>query len=74
MRNQTPIDGPDFLDQYADRLDANGLTLEADQIRGVKRQWDAERSENQTAANHATFLEHQLNNARKALQATPSTH
>ena len=27
MPKHTPIDGPDFLDQYADRLEANGLTL-----------------------------------------------
>ena len=74
MRNHTPIDGPDFLDEYADRLAANGFSLEADQFRQIKKQWDAERSENQLSANHATFLEHQLNNARKALQATPSTH
>lgn len=74
MRDHTPIDGPDFLDQYADRLEANGLSLEADQFRGIKRQWDAERAENQLSANHATFLEHQLANARKALKATPSTH
>ena len=74
MRQHTPIDGPDFLDQYADRLEANGLSLEADQFRTVKKQWDTERAENQVAANQATFLEHQLSNARKALQASPSSH
>ena len=34
MQTHTPLDGPDFLDEYADRLAANGMTLEADQIRG----------------------------------------
>lgn len=74
MHRHTPIDGPDFLDQYADRLEANGLSLEADQFRSIKKQWDTERAENQIAANQATFLERQLSNAREALKASPSAH
>lgn len=74
MRNHTPIDGPDFLDEYADRLAANGFSLEADQFRQIKKQWDAERAENQLSASHATFLENQLSNARRALQPVANTH
>ncbi len=74
MRYHTPIDGPDFLDEYADRLAANSLTIEADQIRRIRDQWNAERAENQRSANHATCLENQLSTARKALQPVANSH
>lgn len=73
MSKHHPIDGPDFLDQYADRLAANGLELEADQIRTVQRQWLTERAEQQRLSAEATVVTHQLNNARLAL-GLPSTH
>lgn len=73
MHKHTQIDGPDFLDQYADRLAANGLDLEASQIRGIQQQWLQERAEHQQLSEQATFMNHQLSNARKAL-GQPSTH
>lgn len=73
MRTHTPIDGPDFLDQYADRLEANGLTLEASQIRGIQQQWLQERAASQELSDQASFMNLQLTNARKAL-GQPSTH
>jgi hypothetical protein len=74
MRKHTPIDGPEFLDQYADRLEANGLTLEAAQIRGVEQQWRQERADHQVLADQATLMNRQLDNARKAIGQAPSTH
>jgi hypothetical protein len=67
MSKDTSLDGPDFLDQYADRLEANSLTIEADQIRTIRRQWLQERVDQQALADQATYMDHQLNNARKAL-------
>lgn len=73
MPKHTPIDGPDFLDQYADRLEANGLTLEASQIRGIQQQWLQERAANQELSDQASLMNRQLTNARAALQPA-ATH
>jgi hypothetical protein len=73
MHKNTQIDGPDFLDQYADRLEANGLTLEASQFRGIQQQWIQERAASQELSDQATFMNLQLSNARKAL-GQPATH
>jgi hypothetical protein len=74
MPKHTPIDGPDFLDQYADRLEANGMNLEAEQIRGIEKQWRQERADHQALADQATLMNRQLDNARKAIGQAPSTH
>jgi hypothetical protein len=73
MCKHHPIDGPDFLDQYADRLAANNLELEADQVRRVQKQWLAERVEHQRLADEASSTNLQLRNVRFAL-GLPATH
>ena len=70
MRDHTPIDGPDFLDEYADRLAANGMTLEADQIRGVLKQWLGERVDQQRTADEMTMLQNQITHVRAAVERT----
>lgn len=67
------IDGPDYLDTFADRLTSEGADIEAAQFRRLSTAWRADQSAAQRAADDATFAVHQLNNARKAL-GQPSTH
>ncbi|KFN42319.1 hypothetical protein [Arenimonas oryziterrae] len=43
MADQDEITGPDFLDTYADRLEANGLNIEAGLMRKRAREWSLER-------------------------------
>lgn len=67
------IDGPDYLDTFADRLANEGADIEAVQFRRLATAWRADQDAAQRAADDATFATHQLNNARKAL-GQPSTH
>lgn len=43
MSEYTEVTGPEFLEQYADRLEANGLNIEAGLMRKRAREWSLER-------------------------------
>jgi hypothetical protein len=73
MSTEPSIDGPDYLDTFADRLAREGADVEAVQFRRLATLWRADQQARQDAADAATFATHQLNNARKALQPA-STH
>lgn len=68
MNTEPAVDGPDYLDTFADRLASEGADIEAAQFRRLARQWRGDQAAAQRAADEATFINHQLNNARAALQ------
>lgn len=68
MNTEPAVDGPDYLDTFADRLQNDGADVEAAQFRRLAKQWREDQAAGQRAADEATFINHQLNNARAALQ------
>jgi hypothetical protein len=67
MKTDTQIDGPDYLETFADRLISEGAEIEAMQFRRLASQWRQDQAVGQLAADEATFINNQLNNARRAL-------
>lgn len=68
MPTEPTVDGPDYLDTFADRLQRDGADVEAMQFRRLAKQWRADQAVGQSAANDATAINQQLTKARQALQ------
>lgn len=68
MNTEPAVDGPDYLDTFADRLASEGADIEAAQFRRLARQWRDDQAAALAAANDATAINHQLRKAREALQ------
>ena len=73
MSTEPTVDGPDYLDTFADRLQGDGADVEAVQFRRLATQWRADQAAGQRAADDATAINRQLTTARQALQPA-STH
>lgn len=68
MNTEPTVDGPDYLDTFADRLASEGAEIEAAQFRRLARQWRNDQASAQAAADEATAIHRQLTTARQALQ------